>query len=317
MEKTNIHEDNIPYSKNGNKEQDKKLLEPFAYILQVPGKSVRSKLARAFNHWLKIPSDTLNKIENIIEMLHNASLLSSLDDIEDSSILRRGIPVAHSIFGIPSTLNASNYIMFIALQRCQDLNHPDATTVYTEQLLELHRGQGMEIYWRDNFICPTEEEYCQMTMKKTGGLFMLAIRLMQLFSENKSDFSKLTSILGLFFQIRDDYLNLCSEDYHQNKSYCEDLTEGKFSFPLIHAIRSQPNDHQIIQILRQRTTKPELKKHCLFLLTQYGSFEYTQRKMQQLRQEAFEEVKKLGKNSEMEEVLKAMFTVPSTSVQLS
>ncbi|KRT83802.1 hypothetical protein AMK59_3629 [Oryctes borbonicus] len=235
---------------------------------------------------------------------------SSLDDIEDNSILRRGIPVAHSIYGIPSTLNASNYIMFIALQRCQDLNHADATTVYTEQLLELHRGQGMEIYWRDNFICPSEEEYCQMTMKKTGGLFMLAIRLMQLFSENKSDFSKLTSILGLFFQIRDDYLNLCSEDYHQNKSYCEDLTEGKFSFPLIHAIRSHPHDHQIIQILRQRTTKPELKKHCLSLLTKFGSFEYTLKKMQQLRKEAFAEVKKLGDNAEMEEVLKAMFTIP-------
>lgn len=37
--------------------------------------------------------------------------------------------------------------------------------MYTEQLLELHRGQGMEIYWRDSFICPSEEEYNQMTMK--------------------------------------------------------------------------------------------------------------------------------------------------------
>lgn len=307
MEPQNSQQINIPYSKDGNKTQDEKLLEPFAYILQIPGKNIRSKLARAFNRWLKVPEDKLKEIEDIIEMLHNASLL--LDDIEDNSILRRGIPVAHSIYGIPSTLNASNYIMFIALERCQNLNHPDATNVYTQQLLELHRGQGMEIYWRDNFICPSEEEYCQMTMKKTGGLFMLAIRLMQLFSENKSDFSKLTSILGLFFQIRDDYLNLCSEDYHLNKSYCEDLTEGKFSFPLIHAIRSQPNDRQIIHILRQRTTKPELKKHCLSLLTKYGSFEYTKRKMHQLGKEAFEEVGKLGQNAEMEEVLKIMFSL--------
>lgn len=37
---------------------------------------------------------------------------------------------------------------------------------------------------------------------------MLAIRLMQLFSENKSDFTKLSAILGLYFQIRDDYCNL-------------------------------------------------------------------------------------------------------------
>lgn len=47
---------------------------------------------------------------------------------------------------------------------------------------------------------------------ETGGLFMLAIRLMQLFSQNKSDFTKLAGILGLYFQIRDDYINLHSKD---------------------------------------------------------------------------------------------------------
>lgn len=45
--------------------------------------------------------------------------------------------------------------------------------MYTEQLLELHRGQGIEIYWRDNFQCPTEEEYKEMTMKsKTCGFLI-------------------------------------------------------------------------------------------------------------------------------------------------
>lgn len=34
-----------------------------------------------------------------------------------------------------------------------------------EQILELHRGQGMEIYWRDNYMCPTEKEYSQMTIR--------------------------------------------------------------------------------------------------------------------------------------------------------
>lgn len=32
----------------------------------------------------------------------------------------------------------------------------------TEQLLELHRGQGKDIYWRDSYICPTEDEYMMM-----------------------------------------------------------------------------------------------------------------------------------------------------------
>lgn len=75
----------------------------------------------------------------------------------------------------------------------------------------------MEIYWRDSFTCPSETEYKLMTVRKTGGLFMLAIRLMQLFSENKQDFSKLTAILGLYFQIRDDYCNLSLKEVSENK----------------------------------------------------------------------------------------------------
>lgn len=104
--------------------------------------------------------------------------------------------MAHSIYGVASTINAANYTLFLALEKVQQLGHPDATRVYTEQLLELHRGQGMEIYWRDNFLCPQEAEYKLMTIRKTGGLFMLAIRLMLLFSDNKKDFTKLTALLG-------------------------------------------------------------------------------------------------------------------------
>ena len=37
--------------------------------------------------------------------------------------------------------------------------------------------------------------------------------------------------------------------YIKDKGYCEDLTEGKFSFPIIHAIMSHPDDHQVIRIL--------------------------------------------------------------------
>lgn len=46
------------------------------------------------------------------------------DDIQDNSVLRRGIPVAHSIYGVPSTINAANYITFVALERTLSLGHP-------------------------------------------------------------------------------------------------------------------------------------------------------------------------------------------------
>ena len=112
--------------------------------------------------------------------------------------------MAHSIYGVASTINSANYVLFLALEKVQQLGHPDATKVYTQQLLELHRGQGMEIYWRDNFQCPEESEYKLMTIRKTGGLFMLAIRLMLLFSDTKKDFTRLTALLGEFACACDD-----------------------------------------------------------------------------------------------------------------
>jgi len=90
-------------------------------------------------------------------------LYCRIDDIQDNSILRRGIPTAHSIYGVASTINAANYLLLKGLKRVQSLNHPDAITMYTEQLLELFYGQGLDIYWRDNYSCPSLEEYKQMS----------------------------------------------------------------------------------------------------------------------------------------------------------
>ncbi|KAM7358911.1 geranylgeranyl pyrophosphate synthase quemao [Cochliomyia hominivorax] len=288
------------------KEQDEILLQPFAYIQQIPGKQFRSQLSVAFNYWLHIPDEKLQLIGEIVQMLHNSSLL--IDDIEDNSILRRGVPVAHSIYGVASTINAANYVLFLALEKVQQLGHPDATKVYTEQLLELHRGQGMEIYWRDSFTCPSETDYKLMTVRKTGGLFMLAIRLMQLFSENKQDFSKLTAILGLYFQIRDDYCNLSLKEYSENKSFAEDLTEGKFGFPVIHAVRTQKHDKQVLHILRQRTHDVEVKKYCISLLEKLGSFQYTREVLESLDKEARDEVQRLGGNPYMDVLLDKLLT---------
>ena len=39
-----------------------------------------------------------------------------MDDVEDSSDLRRGIPVAHKIYGVPQTINSANYVYFLAMQ---------------------------------------------------------------------------------------------------------------------------------------------------------------------------------------------------------
>lgn len=39
-----------------------------------------------------------------------------MDDVEDNSELRRGLPVANTVYGVPQTINTANYVYFLAVQ---------------------------------------------------------------------------------------------------------------------------------------------------------------------------------------------------------
>lgn len=133
----------------------------------------------------------------------------------------------------------------------------------------------MDLFWRDTLTCPSEEEYLEMVGNKTGGLFRLAVKLMQTESNADVDCISLVNVMGLIFQICDDYLNLSNTIYTSNKGLCEDLTEGKFSFPIIHSIRADQSNHQLINILRQRTKDEEVKLYAVHCMKITGSFAYT------------------------------------------
>ncbi|KAL2157114.1 hypothetical protein VTH06DRAFT_7029 [Thermothelomyces fergusii] len=258
-----------------SEEKDRVLMGPFDYLNGHPGKDFRSALVKAFDAWLEVPPESLEVITRVISMLHTASLL--IDDVEDNSQLRRGYPVAHFIFGIPQTINSANYVYFCALRELQKLRNPETVSIFAEELLNLHRGQGMDLFWRDTLTCPTEDDYLEMVGNKTGGLFRLGVKLMQAESRRPVDCIPLVSLIGLIYQIADDYHNLVSSQYTANKGVCEDLTEGKFSFPIIHAIRSRPGDLQLLNILRQKTESEEVKRYAVQYMESTGSFDYTRK----------------------------------------
>lgn len=152
--------------------------------------------------------------------------------------------------------------------------------------MNLHRGQGMDLFWRDTLTCPTEDEYLEMVGNKTGGLFRLAVKLMQAESATGKDCVSLVNVMGLIFQICDDYLNLSNTTYTKNKGLCEDLTEGKFSFPIIHSIRANPSNHQLLSILKQKTQDDEVKRHALHYMESTGSFAHTRQTVTELHDRA-------------------------------
>ncbi|KAI0087098.1 isoprenoid synthase domain-containing protein [Irpex rosettiformis] len=299
------------------------LLEPYTHISSVPGKDIRGQMIAAFNGWLQVPEDKLVTISQVISMLHNASLL--IDDIEDDAQLRRGVPVSHKIYGIPQTINSANYAYFLAYQQlfalradADDLDVQSAKRVIkqteldkivTEELLSLHRGQGLELLWRDSLQCPTEEEYIAMVNDKTGGLFRVAVKLMMACATTNVDvdYVPLVNLFGVYFQIRDDYMNLQSTEYTSNKGFAEDLTEGKFSFPVVHGIRSDPSNRQIFNVLQKRPTTPTLKTHTInYLRDHTKSFVYTRSVMATLEQQVYDEIKRLGGNRGLGQIMKAL-----------
>jgi len=159
--------------------------------------------------------------------------------------------------------------------------------------------------WRDNLSCPTEEQYCQMVIDKTGGLFRLAVGLMQSFASTKinSDFTPLVDKLAMYFQIRDDLINLADPEYFKSKSFCEDLTEGKFSFPIIHCVRNDPLDHTILSILKQKTSDLDVKKYAQGFMREAGSLVYTRERCRSLKVEIIQLVDELGGNTPLLKLL--------------
>jgi len=286
---------------------DMALLESFRYINSMPGKNVRGLMIDCFQSWFAVAKpQLLDSVKEIIGDLHNASLM--IDDIEDNSKLRRGVPVAHSIFGVASTINSANYAYFLALEKCHALHNPQAMKVFVGELLNLHRGQGHDILWRDDGWCPSEEEYLNMVQDKTGGLFRLAVGLLRSFaSQNQTtDYTALVDNLAVYFQIRDDFVNLVDEEYMKSKSFCEDISEGKFSFPIIHCIKSNPDDKRLSSILKQRTDDTDVKRYAQQIMVESGSIEYTRAKCITLKKEIMTEIENLGGNPLLIKLINAL-----------
>lgn len=259
--------------------------EPCKYIESMPSKGIRKSLIDALNDWFRVPKSSLKIIEEIIKLLHDASLI--LDDIEDNSSLRRGRPAVHTIFGHSQAINSANFMFVQAVAASRQLRSSKALDVLLEDLERLYAGQSLDLDWKFTLHCPSEEEYLTMVDHKTGGMFRMLAGLLRTETRRFEgvSFDKVLLLFGRFFQIRDDYMNLTSGQYEDQKGFCEDLDEGKFSYPVVHCLQhSKQFKSQVLSMFRQRsvslgaaaeTMSIESKRYLLGCLEEAGSLEAT------------------------------------------
>lgn len=261
---------------------------PLLYLASMPSKGVRGVLIEALNTWLNVPAAAVRTITSIVDSLHGASLI--LDDLEDNSPLRRGQPSVHSIFGPAQAINSANALFVRAVSEAAAALRPASLAAALGELENLHRGQSWDLYWKHSLACPSEADYVNMVDHKTGGMFRMLVRLMVAEAPptlkpklDAASLGRLALLFGRFFQIRDDYMNF--GDYAAQKGFCEDLDEGKFSYPVVHCLANCPEYRgHILGVFRQRPAVPpvvatplsrETKAHLVGCLVRSGSLDHT------------------------------------------
>ncbi|XP_063906168.1 terpene synthase-like [Zophobas morio] len=259
-----------------------------------------TKIWMAYNHWFQVPKDKFKEISTVGIKLEAA--IAVMDDLVDNSVLRARIPTSHLVYGRSRTIYSSIFGTISALTKFDD---PRVMDVFIAMGAKLCYGQAVEIYFAKNGICPTEDDYQKIVFNKTTSVLSLSLTVQQIFATRLKgvNFDLFLDRIGLFFQICNDYISLGSRKYAELKVFGDDITEGVFTFPMIHGIRARPEDHRLMDILKQRTSDYEVKVRFVKLLEEFGSLDYTLRSLKKLKSECVEEMKKIAVNLEMEKIL--------------
>jgi geranylgeranyl diphosphate synthase type 3 len=272
------------------------LLEPVTYYKNQKGKNIRCIICELLGNLLNVKQDDIDLINDIINNIHNSSLV--IDDIEDNSLLRRNEICSHIKYGIPLALNAGYYCAFKMLNVITNNFRQHIVNKSIEYIYYVHEGQGMDIYYTNNKVIPTVEEYTKMIVYKTGYGFLMLLEVLidksnnVVMIKNKEILEKILTTFSIFYQIRDDYINLTDPEYWKIKGFCQDLEEGKISYLLV--IFSTLCDINlvgginIIDMMNDKTI--DGKKKIVLLLNEYKIFDIVYEKLIELRSEILKEM---------------------------
>lgn len=168
------------------------LAAPLQDFCNRPRKEFRAQLVR-IGHRLFTSGDAgpetetaLRLAAEAIEALHTGSLI--VDDIEDQSEWRRGAPALHLRYGMPTALNAGNWLYFHAFGRLKliPFTGPDAAArkllvfdLAESILREAHCGQAIDVGTDMAELSPGDcIEISRASLElKSGALMALALGL--------------------------------------------------------------------------------------------------------------------------------------------
>ena len=166
-----------------------------------------------------------------------------------------------------------------------DLDDHTKVRVISE-LIEMTRrtieGQALDIGWaRDGRYDIAPEDYLVMATHKTAhysGAVPLAVGAI-IGGGTAEEVEALRSYgldTGLAFQIQDDLLNLIGSEESTKKDFRSDITEGKRTLVVVHALANAAPEarERLIQILSAKEKDPAVLAEAVDIMQATGSVEY-------------------------------------------
>jgi octaprenyl-diphosphate synthase len=246
------------------------------YVLTCGGKRIRPMVlllsARALSHH----GDKHIDLAAVIELIHTATLLH--DDVVDSGTLRRGHKTAHMIWGNDASVLIGDFLYSRAFQVVVDMRHQTILDIFAKATPYIAEGEIMQLTNCNN-PDTTEAFYFEIIQRKTAKLFEIAAQLGALLtSESEAEISAMREFglhFGLAYQLIDDALDYNQSAEETGKNVGQDISEGKMTLPLIHAMRNSQNAD--LKLLRDavKTGSSKNLKAILGIIESTEAIKYT------------------------------------------
>lgn len=248
-----------------------------SHLIFSGGKRIRPLLTVLSARICGYNDEFINKFSTITEFLHTATLLH--DDVVDGASIRRGKPVAHSIWGAPITVLVGDFLLARALSIAAETKSPEIIRVIAEITENMCQGEILQLVKKGD-IHLTEPEYMDMIKRKTGFLIQGACQtgaiLAKATDEEESKLAKFGHHLGIVFQIADDLLDYTSDTQVLGKTIGADLKEGKLTLPVIYTLKkSTPQNRAWIErIITQKEFSEDEFEKLIILMQDSGGIQY-------------------------------------------
>ncbi len=299
---------------------NKAIADPIWDMLDRGGKRWRPALFLLICEALNQKSDYCLDFSIIPEVIHNGTLV--IDDIEDSSEVRRGKPCTYKIFQTDIAVNAGNAMYYLPLlplmtqrTKLSAEKQRDVYEVYVQEMINLSMGQAMDIAWHRgiaNADALSEKDYLQMCAYKTGTLARMAAKMAAVIAgaEPKliEKLGRFAENIGVAFQMQDDILDLTGQEFAKSKGCVGgDITEGKRSLMVIYTLKiaKPPDKKRLIEILNMHTSDQKLRDEAIALMQKYDAMKHVKQTAEQMVMESWNEAEKLLPSPQAKEKLKA------------